>query len=427
MTITHVERAERGAIGSALRDPGALSFLLEHLKPRDFLHDGHRQAWTLIVATASERDAVNATTMFEVSKRRGLAMDMALVVDCVNSTPTGGAASDYVSIMLDGAYRHSLITRVGKFNDEIQAGGAIGAAIMGLVESLLAQTGVLAHEGGEAGSLQTFWSDLARGAERGRSLRGESTGLYGLDELIGGLVGGEVIIIAGRPGQGKSALAQHLAFTQALANRPVQTFSLEMPSHTFLMRQACSMAEVPLHLLRKYECSDADYEAIAHSIGRITMAPVHIHDQSQVSLAQIHQICLRRKARGGLHLVVIDYLQLMRGEGSNREQEIARLSQGIKAMARQLDVPVLLLSQLNRGLENRPDKRPFPSDSRESGAIEQDADIWIGVYRDVVYNDTTEDPDVVELLVRKNRHGPTGTARVCFSADTLGWCDVAGD
>jgi replicative DNA helicase len=249
---------------------------------------------------------------------------------------------------------------------------------------------------------------------------GVPTGFSDLDAMTSGLQPGDLVIVAGRPSMGKTSLALNMAENVALdTGLPVAVFSMEMASTQLTMRLLGSVGRLDQHKMRTGRLEDDDWERLTHALGRLNEAPIHIDEGAALNSFDIRARA-RRLSRecGKLGLIVIDYLQLMSPPGGrqseNRATEISEMSRSLKALAKELDVPVVALSQLNRSVEQRPDKRPVMSDLRESGAIEQDADLILFIYRDEVYNPDTPDKGVAEIIIAKQRNGPIGRIRLTF-------------
>lgn len=249
-------------------------------------------------------------------------------------------------------------------------------------------------------------------------IQGVSTGYKKIDELLLGLQPGQLVILAARPAMGKTALALNFAANAcSLHNTPVAVFSLEMMAKELSMRMLSSRAKVDSKRIRTKNFLDSDLRSIGRAVQELSNYPIFISDNSDCNLLDIQSQCRKIKAESGLGLIVIDYLQLMSPHNkavTNREQQISEMSRGLKSLAKELGCPVIALSQLNRGVESRPNKRPNTADLRESGAIEQDADIVMFVYRDEYYNPDTKEPGVAEIIVGKNRGGETGTAKLAW-------------
>jgi replicative DNA helicase len=249
------------------------------------------------------------------------------------------------------------------------------------------------------------------------AMGGTPTGFHELDKLLSGLQPSDLLIIAARPSMGKTAFALNIAQNVAIRSKvPVAIFSLEMSRAQLAMRMLCSEGRVDSAKLRGGGLTDEDWIRLTRAAGELSEAPVYIDDTAQVSALEMRAKCRRLKASRGLGLVIVDYMQLMRGHGriESREREISEISRSLKAMAKELNVPVIALSQLNRAVESRDNKRPMMVDLRESGAIEQDADVITFIYRDEVYNAESPELGVAEIIIGKHRNGPTGTAKLAF-------------
>jgi replicative DNA helicase len=257
--------------------------------------------------------------------------------------------------------------------------------------------------------------------ERGDGLIGVSTGYEDLDQLTSGLQAGDLVIVAGRPSMGKTSFAMNIAeYAVIKQQQPVAIFSMEMPGEQLALRMLSSMGRINQQRLRTGRLQDEDWPRLTSAVELLANAPMFIDDTPALTPTELRSRA-RRLAREhkGLGLIVVDYLQLMQGSGGgeNRATEISEISRGLKALAKELKVPVMALSQLNRSLEQRPNKRPIMSDLRESGAIEQDADVIIFIYRDEVYNEETEHKGSAEIIIGKQRNGPTGTVRLTFRGE----------
>jgi replicative DNA helicase len=253
-----------------------------------------------------------------------------------------------------------------------------------------------------------------------------------LDEQTNGLQKGGLVVLAARPSMGKTAFALSIAQNVALRGdgRAVMVFSLEMPAVQLALRMLCSEARVDMNRVRSGQLNERDFERLANAAGRMAEAPMVIDDEPDLTLNELRSKCRKVIAlHGSLGLIVIDYLQLMSGSkggggNENRQQEISAISRGLKQIARELDVPVIVLSQLSRAVEQRPNHRPMLSDLRESGAIEQDADIVMFIYRDEYYNKETDQQGIAEIIIGKQRNGPTGTVKLQFHSQHVRFNDL---
>jgi len=249
---------------------------------------------------------------------------------------------------------------------------------------------------------------------------GVPSGYKDLDDLTAGFQPSDLIIVAGRPGMGKTSFVLNIAQHAAIqTGKSVAVFSLEMSKEQLVTRLLCSEARVDSHRLRRGMLRDADWPKLTRAAGVLAEAPIFIDDTPGISTLEVRAKCRRLKSEANLGMVIIDYLQLMRGHGSYdvREQEISEISRSLKGLAKELSIPVIALSQLNRGVESRADKRPMISDLRESGAIEQDADVIMFIYRDEIYNKESQDKGIAEIIVGKQRQGPTDSVRLAFLSE----------
>jgi replicative DNA helicase len=253
--------------------------------------------------------------------------------------------------------------------------------------------------------------------EQEGNITGVATGFSEFDDMTTGLQKGDLVIVAGRPSMGKTTFAMNIAENAAIAGKvPVAVFSMEMPAESLAMRMISSLGRIDQHHLRTGQLTDDDWPRITSAVSILSEAKVFVDDTPALSPTDLRARARRMKREHGLGMIVIDYLQLMQvpGHSENRATEISEISRSLKALAKELEVPVIALSQLNRSLEQRPNKRPVMSDLRESGAIEQDADLIVFIYRDEVYNEESPDKGTAEIIIGKQRNGPIGTARFTF-------------
>ncbi len=256
--------------------------------------------------------------------------------------------------------------------------------------------------------------------QSGSNITGIATGFNDLDDRTSGLQKGDLVIVAGRPSMGKTAFSMNLVEYAAIKQElPVAVFSMEMPSEQLAMRMMSSFGRINASRLRTGKLEDEDWPRVTSAVTLLQNAPVYIDDTPALTPTDLRARARRLKREHGLGMIVVDYLQLMRapGSGDNRANEIAEISRGMKALAKEMEVPVIALSQLNRSLEQRPNKRPVMSDLRESGSIEQDADVILFLYRDEVYNEDSPDRGTAEVIIGKQRNGPIGSVRVSFRGE----------
>ena len=266
--------------------------------------------------------------------------------------------------------------------------------------------------------------------EQGTAITGVPTGFYELDNKTSGLQRGDLIIVAGRPSMGKTAFALNLATEAAIkAKNTVAVFSMEMPGEQLAMRMIASLGRIDQHKVRTGKLADDDWPRLTSAVTLLSEASIFVDDTPALTPGDLRARCRRIKREHDLGMVLVDYLQLMQVPGTkeNRATEISEVSRSLKALARELDVPVIALSQLNRSLESRTDKRPQMSDLRESGAIEQDADVIVFIYRDEVYNEESNDKGIAEIIIGKQRNGPIGKVRLAFLGQYTTFENLAND
>ncbi len=424
--------AEIAVLGSMLLDPEAAGQVAALLHSTDFYRGPHGEVFAVLTEIYDENRAIDVVLLREELQRRGLLDKIggtAFLSRLVASVPTAANAEHYGRIVKENALRRQVITASNEIEREAYDGERGGRDLVDFAESkffeLDNKTG-----GGEATHIKDILSetfrriDAMQGQEGG--VTGVPTGFYDLDDMTSGLQKGELIVVAARPSMGKTTFCLNLAEHAAVAEgRGVAIFSLEMSKDNLVQNMLCSRARVDAHKLRRGFLQDEDWGRISGALGKLGEAPVFIDDTPGLTPLQLRTKARRLKAQHDISMIVIDYLQLMevpnRGKGdANRQAEISYISRSIKGLARELKVPIIALSQLNRGVDSREDHRPRMSDLRESGAIEQDADVIMFLYRPEYYE---LDPDrraeiagEAELIIGKQRNGPTGTVQLTFLA-----------
>ncbi len=433
----HNLEAEASVLGSALVDNDAIDRVEGLITPDVFYKEAHRKIWRAMEALRGRGEPVDLVTLAEELKKNGELDEVGgitYLVGLSEATPTAAYAEHYARIVAEKAVLRRLIAAAGE---------AMRLAYdeAGSVEEVIDQAGRLILDVATHGPRHEFQEmrDLVTKAhERIAQLREEgsrsdliSSGFADLDRLIGGLGPGSLNIIAARPSMGKTAFALTIAQNVALRDGvPVAIFSLEMPALDLVLRMLSSEARVDMNRIRQAQLSDRDYDRLVKAAGRIYDAPIFIDDTPGLTLMELRSRARRLAAHQNVQMIVVDYMQLMSGgqsarNGENRQQEIAAISRGLKSLARELEVPVVALSQLSRAVENRPNKKPMLSDLRESGSIEQDADLVIFIYRDDYYNEHSEKAGIAEIIVGKQRNGPIGTVELQFHAAHVRFNDLA--
>jgi replicative DNA helicase len=425
----HSVEAEQALLGGLMLDNSAWDRVGDLVSEADFYRDDHRRIFrhiSKLIGLGKPADVVTVFESIEKSDEVQASGGLAYLGEIANNTPSAANIRRYAEIVRERAVLRKLVT-VG---DEIAASalnplGKDAKQLLDVAESRI-------FEIAEAGARHSqgfvpIQPLLGKVVDRIQELydrdnpsdiTGVPTGFTDLDQKTSGLQPGDMIVVAGRPSMGKTAfalnIAEHVAVDLGL---PVAIFSLEMPGTQLAMRLLSSVGRLDQHRVRTGRLNDDEWQRLTYALGKLHEAPVHIDETGG-----INAIDLRARARrlyrqcGKLGLIVIDYLQLMSAtkDGENRATEISEISRSIKSLAKELSVPVIALSQLNRQLEQRPNKRPVMSDLRESGAIEQDADLILFLYRDEVYNPDSADKGIAEVNVGKHRNGPTGTVRLTF-------------
>jgi replicative DNA helicase len=415
--------AETSVLGAVLLENEALNRVLEILQEDDFYRNAHRRIFSAILHLYELSEPVDLITLSEVLKTRGELDDVGGVEylnSLVNAVPTAANISYYAKIIKEKAILRKLINRATEIVSQSYSNS-------GDVDEFIDQAERTIFEISEDRVRPSFYpiKDLIKSSfktierlyEKRQLITGVPTGFQRLDELTSGLQPSDLIIIAGRPSMGKTALALNIAQNASVqAAIPAAIFSLEMSKEQLALRMLCSEAKVDAHRLRGGFLSEADWPKLTRAAGSLSEAPLFIDDTPGLSALEMRAKTRRLKIEHNLGLVIVDYLQLMRGRASadSREQEISDISRSLKALAKELSIPVIALSQLNRRVEERGDKRPQLSDLRESGAIEQDADVILFLYREEVYNKSEENRGKAELIIGKQRNGPTDKVDLAF-------------
>ena len=419
----HSIEAEKSVLGAALLSKDALLDVVEIVKAGDFYDSNHREIFEAIQDLYRRSAPVDALTVSEeLKKRNSLEMvgGRAYIASLSSGTPTTSNATEYAKIVVESAAIRRLISTADDivtkgYESSMDAGQMLDYAERGIFEiSQSRQKGQYAHI---KDVLLENIEIIDRASQMDGGLTGITTGFKYLDSMTSGLQRSDLIILAARPAMGKTAFALSLALNAAVkGGASVMVFSLEMSKEQLGQRLLSMESKVSMQNLKTGRLERRDWDDINIALDILSKANIHIDDTAGINIMEMKSKCRRLKGEEGLDLVVIDYLQLMTPEGraDSRTQEISVISRNLKLLARELDCPVLVLSQLSRAPETRTDHRPMLSDLRESGSIEQDADIVIFLYRDEYYNEDTESPGECEVIVAKQRSGPTGTVKVTW-------------
>lgn len=434
----HSVEAEQSIIGGLLLDNQVWDKISTKLCEADFYRTEHRILFKTIAALAKKSQPYDVITLLDALKSNNELEDAggeAYLFELASNTPSVANISAYADIVREKSVHRQLIGVATEIADA--AYNPLGRSVTELLD--VAETRVFAigeQTGGENGP-ESIKSVLVRAVEKidalyhsGDAITGLPTGLTDLDEMTSGLQPSDLVIVAGRPSMGKTTLVMNMAEHAAIkVRKPVLVFSMEMPSDSLAMRMMSSLGRIDQHRIRTGKLHDDDWPRVTSAVHMLSEAPLFIDDTPGLSPAEMRARARRLvKEHGSLGLIVVDYLQLMKVPGfgaDNRTAEISEISRSLKGLAKELQVPVIALSQLNRSLEQRADKRPVMSDLRESGAIEQDADLICFIYRDEVYNEDSPDKGTAEIIIAKQRNGPIGKARVAFLGKYTRFEDLA--
>jgi replicative DNA helicase len=428
--------AEAGVLGSLLIDPEAIVQVADFLRPDDFYREAHRLIFQAVLDLYESGEPADLITLADELQRRGKLEEIggiSYVSSLANQVPTSRNAAHYGRIVEHKSTLRRLIHAAGQIAgvayNEPDADDALEQAEKLIFD--ISQRSTRSDFDSVGDILHAYIDKLDSLHERRGSIVGVPSGFSDLDKMTGGLQKSDLIILAARPAVGKTALALSLAHNAAVQHKHgIAVFSLEMSKEQLVARLLSMDAGVDQSSLRTGFISDDEWDRISQSVGVLSEAPIYIDDTAGVALAEMRSKARRLMLERGFDLLIVDYLQLMQGSGGgrpgheNRVQEISEISRGLKILARELNVPVIALSQLSRAVESRTDKRPQLSDLRESGSIEQDADIVMFIYRDEVYNPDTDRRNIADIIVAKHRNGPVGQVSLFFQATQTRYRDL---
>ena len=420
--------AEQTVLGTILLHEKSLFKVLEILEPDDFYRDSHRHIFTAMVQLfekSQPQDLITVTNRLKDENLLDAAGGPAYLASLTDIIPLTGNIVHHARIIREKSILRKLIRTTSDI-------AARCYEEQGEIDMLVDEAEQSIFEIARSKSSQAFqplktivpraFERIEQLFQRQEHITGVATGYTELDKMTAGLQPSDLIILAGRPSMGKTALAMNMVQHAALIEKvPTAVFSLEMSMEQLALRMLCSVGRIDSQRIRTGHLHDSDWPKLTRATGMLTDAAIFIDDTPAISVLEMRAKIRRLKAEHNVGLVVVDYLQLMKGRGraESRTQEISEISRSLKAMAKEMDVPVIALSQLNRSLESRPNKRPQLADLRESGAIEQDADVILFIYRDEVYNTAEDNPNrgLAEVNIGKQRNGPTGMVKLTFLAE----------
>lgn len=420
----HDEEAEQAVIGSMMTDKDAVISAIEILKPEDFYRDDNKTIYSAIISLYAKGEPIDIITLKDELTSLGKLEPIGgleYLVSLPEKVPTTANVEKYIKIVEEKSILRSLIKTA---NQLIDLGYNQNEEVEVLMDNAEKKIFDLMQRKSQKGYssirdiLVDSFTELEKLYNQKQHITGVESGFIDLDNKTAGFHNSDLVLIAARPSMGKTAFALNIATYAAVnANTPVVIFSLEMSKEQCANRILCSQAMVDSGKVSKGEISDEEWAKLAVASGELSeSAGIFIDDSAGINISEIRAKCRKLKLEKNIGLVIIDYLQLIQGSGSSRsrEQEIAEISRSLKILAKEIDVPVIALSQLSRAPEARPDHRPMLQDLRESGSIEQDADIVMFLYRDEYYNQETEAKNIAEVIIAKHRAGPTGTVELLW-------------
>ncbi len=423
----HSLEAEQSVLGGLMLDNNAWDQVADLVAEEDFYRRDHRLIFRAISELANAVTPFDVVTLSEQLSKIGeleKAGGLGYLGTLAKNTPSAANIKAYASIVREYSVVRQLIhvgTQISDYG--FQPEGRTSEELLDNAEKLvfeIADKGARGRQQGFANIKDLLTKAVDRIDtlfQQDNPITGVATGFSDFDDMTSGLQSSDLVVVAGRPSMGKTTFAMNIAENAAIKHGlSVAVFSMEMPGEQLAMRMMSSLGRIDQHKLRTGKLDDDDWPRLTSAVGLLAEAKMFIDDTPALSPTELRARCRRLKREHGLDLVVIDYLQLMQvlGHKENRTGEISEISRMLKALAKELHVPVIALSQLNRSLEQRPNKRPVMSDLRESGAIEQDADVIVFIYRDEVYNEDSPDKGTAEVIIGKQRNGPIGTARLTF-------------
>lgn len=426
----HNVHAEQSLLGALMLENGTWELVADKVREVDFYRREHQLVFRAVALLAEDDQPFDVVTLAEALEKRKLLDDiggMEYLAEIDRNTASAANAAHYARIIrFNSVLRQLIKAGTGIADLAFDTGGRSEAEILDAAE---AKVFGIAEQLARGGGFQPIEQLLKLAVDkidelfhRDEPITGLPTGFIDFDMKTSGLQPADLVIVAGRPSMGKTSFAMNMAENVAIkTGRGVAVFSMEMPGDSLAMRMMSSLGQIDQHRVRTGKLTDEDWPRLTSAVHILSQAPLHIDDTPALSPTEVRARVRRlqrelQRNEQDLGLIVIDYLQLMQAptDGENRATEISAISRSLKSLAKELNVPVIALSQLNRSLEQRPNKRPVMSDLRESGAIEQDADVIVFIYRDEVYNEDSPDKGVAEIIIGKQRNGPIGTVKLAF-------------
>ena len=430
--------AEISVLGAMLQDGGAVLRAVEQLVPEDFYQPEHREIYKVMAEMNRQQMPIDLVTLQAELTRRGTLEGVGgtrYLMKILQDVPTTANVHAYIRLVHETSTLRKLIAASQNISRECYSQSREVPEILAGAEKAIFDI-VMNRQDGEAlrplqEGLEKAYAIIEEQAKHPNEFTGTPTGFIDLDSMLTGLHPGELIIVGARPAMGKTSFAMNIAeFAAVNKGKTVAVFTLEMPREQIALRMLCSDAKVDMQRVRKGTLHDDDWMKLAKSLGPLSAAPMYIDDTSALSPTMLRARCRRLMMdRGGLDLVVVDYLGLMRSDGraENRNMEVSEISRRLKAIALELKIPIVACAQLSRANKDRTDKRPVLSDLRDSGSIEQDADVVMFLHREEYYNKETEDKNIGEVIVSKQRSGPLGTVKLAWLSEFTTFANLARD
>ena len=429
--------AEISVLGAMLQDSIAVQRATEQLKPEDFYQPEHRELFQVMADLNRRQAPIDLTTLQAELSRKGTLEGVGglrYLMKIVSDVPTAANVHSYIAIVREKSILRRLINACSTISKDSYSQQKEVPVILSDAEKAIFDIVMNQHEGEALKPISEVIVNTLDQIQELDRLKGEiagvPTGFIDLDRLLTGLHPGELIVVGARPAMGKTSFAMNVAEHAALNKGKVTAvFTLEMPREQIAMRMLCSDARVDMQRVRRGTLRDEDWEKISKTLGPLTAAPMYIDDTAAITPTQLRSRCRQLKMDKGLDLVVVDYLGLMRADGKteNRQLEVSEISRQLKAIALELKIPIVACAQLSRANKDRIDKRPMLSDLRDSGSIEQDADVVMFLHREEYYNKETEDKNIGEVIVSKQRSGPLGTVKLAWLSEYTTFANLAAD
>ena len=426
--------AEIAVLGSMLLEKDAIAHAIELLGDSFFYKEAHRKIYSAIIDLYDKNKAIDIVTLAEDLKNKGTLDEIggsSYITSITSSIPTAANIEHYAKIVREKALLRNLISTATQIVSESYDASTSVDVLLDKAERMIfdiTADKVEAKYSSIKDVIKSSIETIDNLYQRKENITGIATGFHDFDVITAGLQRSDLIIIAGRPSMGKSALvsciAEHVGVVEKV---PIAFFSLEMAKEQLVQRMLCSHARVDSHKVRTGFLSQSDWPKLVNAAGKLSESPIYIDDTPSISALELRAKARRLKSQYDIGLIVIDYLQLMQGLPGieNRQQEISEISRALKALARELSVPLIAVSQLSRAVEQRSDRRPQLSDLRESGAIEQDADLVVLLLREEYYSPTEENKGLADIIIAKQRNGPVGTLKLTFINEYTRFEDLA--